>query len=152
MKLEPRSSKDLSRVLSAPPRFIEVHLLLEFQGIKQRTDSSMERNTALRKMRCQGWWRRALKQKQCTIKITLPTPQFCLVLTLLYSPEIVFQRIYSCSIYQGCFLCFQWKISVIPIDNFQTYAAHSNSLLIPHILLTVNGTQNSIQPCSTDRS
>lgn len=49
------------RVVSLLPRFLRVHLLPEFKGIKYRIESSMERNTALRKMEQQGWWRQAFQ-------------------------------------------------------------------------------------------
>lgn len=102
-------------------------------------------NIAERKMGCHVWWRQAV----VPYKIIPLTHQFWLEPVLLYSPQILFHRVYSC---KGHSFRFQRNVSVTLVDNFQPCAAHSNSLLIPHILLTVNGMQNSIQPCSADRS
>lgn len=110
----------------------------------------MDRNIAVRKMGCLGRKRWALKQKQYTIPIshTPHSPVLCRA-TLIFPRNIIPEDLLlqvSVLIYKGCSYGFQGEISVTLVDNFQPCAAHSNSLLILYILLTVNGMQNSVQP------
>ena len=88
-----------------------------------------------------------MKQKQYPLKSHHPFTSITQSQTH-YIPQKQYSRGFTlANIHKGCTSCFQRKISVTPVDNFQPCAAHSNSPVIPHILLTVNGMQNSIQPC-----